>query len=238
MKKFCIICLLLSFLFNNISFAADINNQPQNKYTLINDVSFEDDKNSEQDKVSEDDTALNIETDFHKIPYKEYKQKTVNKHYDVYDIVFVNKSKRPILLSSDTELSFILSNGSVVKSENRRRIYRRTRKKDIGRYYSFSLPGALLAGGITGITFFLGAPIAAAVFMGMNIPADKAARTNVKISQDMFNTRAIPNKFEKDKTYNIIIYAPKGLDIKEFVLSNASYDLQEMFDLRIKAKTL
>lgn len=166
----------------------------------------------------------------------QYNQKTVRKHYNAYDICLENKNDSPILLSSDSELSFILDDGTVVKSENRRQEYRKIRKRDMGRYYWLSLPGAIIAGGITGITFFLGAPIGAAIFVGMAMPADKAVRTNVKISQDMFNKYAIPIRLEKDQQYNILVFAPKELKFKEIVVSNVSFDLKNMYELKIEAK--
>ena len=184
------------------------------------------------------DPIENVEAVFSKVSSSEYNQKTVNKHYNVYNVAVMNKNNKPILLSSDTEVSFVLSDGTIIKSEDRRKIYRKTRKRDIGRYCSFALPGAIIGGGITGITFFIGAPIGAAIFMGMYIPTDKAVRTNVQISQDIFNTSSVPIKFEKDKTYNMHIYTPKSLDINEIIFSNVSFDLNNMYELRVKAKTL
>lgn len=188
--------------------------------------------------VSYADMIANVETDFLKVPASEYKQKTVDKRYIVYNVTITNRNTEPILLSSDTEVSFVLADGSTIKSEDRRKIYRRTRKRDMARYYSFAIPGAIIGGGITGITFFLGAPIGAAVLVGMCVPTDKAVRTNVKISQDMFNVNSVPIKLEKDCTYNMRIYVPKGLDIKEIIFSNVSFDLNNMYELRVKAKTL
>lgn len=251
MKKFCVLFIVLGLFYNNSVLATEYILQTQ-KYTFTqNDFSFEEDTDKEElppeeknnENINElnnidDSNILNIEASFYKTPFSEYKQKTVNKHYDVYNISITNKSKKPILLTSDTEVSFVLSNGSIIKSKNRRTIYRNSRKKDIGRYYTFALPGAIIAGGITGMTFFLGSPIAAGVYAGMYLPTDKATRTNVKISQDIFNTNSVPIKFEQDKTYNMHIYAPKGSKIKEIVFSNASFDLKEMFELRVKEQNL
>lgn len=100
--------------------------------------------------------AQNIETKFTKATKKEYKQKTVAKHYDVYNLEITNKNKQPLLLTTDTDVSFTLDNGTVITSETRRTMYRRVRKRDMGRYYWFALPGAVIAGAVTGITFFIG----------------------------------------------------------------------------------
>lgn len=240
MKKFIIINILWVFFCNNIAFASNYILQTQ-KYDLIQTETKVEEENEKNNDILNDDAkdedVLNVETDFQKISPSEYKQKTVKKLYDVYNVQVTNKSKKPILLSSDSEVYFILSNNSTIKSENRRTIYRKTRKKDIGKFYSFSLLGAIISGGITGITFFIGSPIAAAIYVGMNLPADRAVRANVKISQDLFNSKSLPIKFEKDETYNLLFFVPKGLPVKEIMISNVSFDFENMFDLKIKAET-
>ena len=180
----------------------------------------------------------NVEACFVETPVKEYKQKTVKKHYKVYDLSITNKNTNPLLLTTNSEILFIQNDGTVIKSDDRRKIYRKSRKKDIGRYYSFALPGAIIAGGITGITFFIGAPIAAAVYVGMYLPTDKAVRTNVKISQDMFNTIILPIRMEKDKNYKTRVFIPKNIEFRKVVISNVSFDLKEMYDLTIEGQKL
>lgn len=71
----------------------------------------------------------------------------------------------------------------------------------------------------------------------MNLPADRAVRTNVKISQDLFNSKSLPIKFEKDETYNLLFFVPKGLPVKEIMISNVSFDFENMFDLKLEAET-
>lgn len=95
----------------------------------------------------------NVEAYFSTTPKAEYKYKTVKKHYTVYDVNIRNNNSKPLLLSANTEVLFIQKDGTEIKSDNRRKIYRKSRKRDMGRYYGFAIPGALLAGGITGITF-------------------------------------------------------------------------------------
>lgn len=182
--------------------------------------------------------AQNIETKFTKATKKEYKQKTVAKHYDVYNLEITNKNKQPLLLTTDTDVSFTLDNGTVITSETRRTMYRRVRKRDMGRYYWFALPGAVIAGAVTGITFFIGAPIGFAICVGMYAPTDKAVRTNVKISQDLFNENVLPIRMEPEKTYNVRIFAPKNQIIKKVTISNVSFDLNKKFDLDINAEDL
>lgn len=182
--------------------------------------------------------AQNVETKFTKATPKEYKQKTVSKHYDVYNLEITNKNNQPLLLTTDTDVSFTLGNGAVVTSENRRTMYRRIRKRDMGRYYWFALPGAVIAGAVTGITFFIGAPIGFAIYVGMYAPTDKAVRTNVKISQDLFNENVLPIRMEPEKTYNVRVFAPKNQIIKKVTISNVSFDLDKKFDLNIYTEDL
>ena len=182
--------------------------------------------------------AQNVETKFTKATTKEYKQKTVSKHYDVYNLKITNKNNQPILLTTDTDVSFTLGNGAVVTSENRRTMYRHVRKRDMGRYYWFALPGAAIAGAVTGITFFIGAPIGFAIYVGMYVPTDKAVRTNVKISQDLFNENVLPIRMEPEKTYNVRVFAPKNQTIKKVTISNVSFDLDKKFDLNINTEDL
>lgn len=182
--------------------------------------------------------AQNVETKFTKATPKEYKQKTVSKHYDVYNLEITNKNNQPLLLTTDTDVSFTLDNGAVVTSENRRTMYRRVRKRDMGRYYWLALPGAVIAGAVTGITFFIGAPIGFAIYVGMYAPTDKAVRTNVKISQDLFNENVLPIRMEPEKTYNVRVFAPKNQIIKKVTISNVSFDLDKKFDLNINTEDL
>ena len=129
------------------------------------------------------ETIKDMDASFKTIPQGEYKHKTVKKHYRMYDVRIKNNGKKPVLLSSSSEVIFVSTLGQQEVSPSRRTIYRKSRKRDIGRYYWFALPGAIIAGGITGITFFLGAPIGAAVYVGMYLPTDKAVRNNVRLQE-------------------------------------------------------
>ncbi len=179
-----------------------------------------------------------IKTGITKTSQKEFKQKTVAKHYDIYDIDITNKNKQALMLTTDTELLFTLDDGTIVTSENRRTQYRKVRKRDMGRYYWFAIPGALIAGGVTGITFFIGAPIGFAIYVGMYAPTDKAVRTNVKISQSMFNDNVIPIRMEPETTYKARVFVPKKLKVKKITISNVSFDLEKKFDLVIDTEDL
>ena len=176
----------------------------------------------------------NIQSSFKETTEDNYNHKTVFKHYKFYYLKIKNKNSKPLLLSSNSELFFITEDGDAILSENRRTQYRKVRKRDMGRYYWFALPGAIIAGGITGITFFIGAPVAAAVYVGMYLPTDKAVRENVKISQDLFNSNFLPIRMLPNKEYCVRILVPKELEIDKIRLTNLSFDLKNMYDLEVE----
>ncbi len=180
----------------------------------------------------------NVSAVMTEIDAKEYKHKTVRKHYNVYNLKITNKNTKAVLLSSDTEVSFISDYQDDVTSATRREQYRNSRKRDMGRYYGIALPGALLSGCITVATLFIGSPVAAAVFAGMYLPTDKAVRTNVAISQDLFAENALPIRFEPNQTYNVRVLVPNDIDVNGIVFSNVSYDLKEMYELHAKVEEL
>lgn len=161
----------------------------------------------------------------------EYKYKTVLKRYKPYILTITNNNSKPVLLSSNTEVHFLLDEDCNLTSENRRAIYRKSRKRDMGRYYWVALPGALIAGGITGITFFIGAPIAAVVAVGMYVPTDKAVRTNVGISQDLFVKHDLPIRLEPKQTYNVRMLIPKKAEVEKVKITNISFDMKKMYEI-------
>ena len=186
----------------------------------------------------EDISMQNINSLVKKLPECEYRQKTVLKKYYPLDVVITNNNAKAVLLSSNTEVDLVLKDGSILKSESRRNLYRHSRKRDMGRYYGIAIPGALIAGGVTGITFGLGAPLGAAIFIGMCLPVDKAVRTNVKISQDLFKGAQLPIRLEPEKTYNVRMLIPQYAEIKQIVISNTSFDMKKMYEIRIPVEAL
>lgn|SRR5574344_1354748 len=165
-----------------------------------------------------------------------YSQKTVLKYYNPYEISIKNFNSKPILINAKTEIDYKLADGSVIKSQSRRDLYRRTRKRDMGRYYGLALPGALIAGGVTGITFGLGAPLGALIFIGMYCPTDKAVRTNVKISQELYNTYSLPIRLEPDTEYQVRLYIPVNTNVKTVIIKNVGFDNQKMYDIEMPLK--
>lgn len=155
---------------------------------------------------------------------KKYRYKTVLKYYTPYEVEITNKNTVPVLLNAETDIDFIREDKGVLKAQSRREIYKRTRKRDMGRYYGFALPGAAIAGGITGITLFIGAPLGAMIAVGTYEPTNKAVRANVDISQEMYNTGDLPIRFEPGKTYPVRFYLPKNENITAIRINNLTLD--------------
>ncbi len=148
------------------------------------------------------------------------------------------KNSKPVLLSANTEVDIITLDGKVIKSDSRRTQYRNSRKRDMGRYYGLGIPGAIIAGGVTGITLFIGAPIGAAIYVGMMAPTDKAVRGNVKISQDLYAKYDMPVRIEPDTDYEIRLLLPNDVRVKELKITNTSFDMKNMYDIRIPVEEL
>ena len=166
----------------------------------------------------------NVKADDNGKVKRKYKYKTVLKYYIPYEIQITNNNTKPVLLSANTDIDLILEDDSEIKSQSRREIYKRTRKRDMGRYYGIALPGAIIAGGITGITFFIGAPLGALIAVGTFEPTNKAVRGNVDISQEMYNTGDLPIRLEHQKTYTVHFYVPKKENVKAIRINNMTLD--------------
>ena len=181
-------------------------------------------------------TGMHLDADFVQATPTEFSQKNFEKQYKAYKVTIRNNSVAPVLLSSDSEIFFILKNGSIIKSETRKQIYKKTRKADRGKYCVFAVPGKIVSKIVTYCTFFTCAALGSGIDLAMSAPADLAIKNNVKISKEVFYENPLPIKFDRNSQYNIIIFAPKDYDIEEIVISNISYDLKEMYELRIGAK--
>lgn len=180
----------------------------------------------------------NINSGMVELTKKEYKNKTVLKHYTPYTLKLKHTNDKPILLSANTEVDLVTLDGKVIKSDSRRTQYRNSRKRDMGRYYWLGIPGAIIAGGLTGITLFLGAPIAAGIYVGMMAPTDKAVRGNVKISQDLYANYDMPIRIEPNTDYEIRLLLPNDVKVKELKITNTSFDMNKMYDITIPVEEL
>ncbi|MEI8129241.1 MAG: hypothetical protein WCG95_06445 [bacterium] len=166
----------------------------------------------------------NFEVDVKLQTKDQYQFKKVNKKYDPYLITFENKTGKTILLTSDTMLEFITQNDKEIVSESRREIYRKTRSRDIGKYYGFALPGSLIAGGIIGITFGLGIPVAIGVIILSTMPSTKASVKNADFAKDLYTARKLPLRMSPDETYQIRVLAPSKASLKSIVFTNLVFE--------------
>ncbi|MCR5265671.1 MAG: hypothetical protein K6E29_03650 [Cyanobacteria bacterium RUI128] len=186
--------------------------------------------------VFAENAAFNVDADFSLVSTADYKQKRVRKTYNVYNVVIRNNGTLPILLSSDSEIFFVLKNGSVIKSETRRQLYRKLRKADKGTYYTLASFGKLLSNIITYSTFGTFMSAGVGIHMALAAPTEMAIKNNVKISKELFYENPLPVFFDRESQYYITVFVPKEYDLEEIVISNVSLDMNEMYELRVRAK--
>lgn len=172
-------------------------------------------------KLSEADIEENANPDNKK---NQYKYKTVLKRYIPYEVKITNNNKTPVLLNANTDIDLLLEDGSYIKSDTRRDIYKLTRKKDIGRYYGIAIPGAIAAGVVTVITLFIGTPLGALIAVGTMEPTNKAVRGNVDIAQELYKTKDLPIRLEAGKSYNVNFYIPKNEYISAIRINNLNLE--------------
>lgn len=155
---------------------------------------------------------------------KQYKYKTVLKRYIPYEAKITNNNKIPVLLNTNTDIDLLLEDGSYIKSDTRRDIYKLTRKKDIGRYYGIAIPGAIVAGVVTVITLFIGTPLGALIAVGTMEPTNKAVRGNVDIAQELYKYKDLPIRLDAGKSYNVNFYIPKNEYISAIRINNLNLE--------------
>lgn len=206
-KRLLSLVILCSFLtINSAAFSADSLPNTETKIKNLKNVKVEIDEKGKKKKQ------------------KKYKYKTVLKYYIPYEVNITNNNSKAVLLNANTDVDLIMEDGAEVKSQSRRDIYKRTRKRDMGRYYGFALPGAAIAGAITGITFFIGAPLGALIAVGTFEPTNKAVRGNVDISQELYNSGDLPIRMESGKTYPVHFYVPKKEYVKAIRINNMTLE--------------
>lgn len=154
----------------------------------------------------------------------QYQFKKVNKKYDPYLVTFTNKTGKTILLTTDTGLEFVTKGEQKVVSESRREIYRKTRSRDIGKYYGIALPCSAIGGGIIGITFGLGTPVAIGVILLGMLPTAGASKVNSNFANDLYIARKLPLRMTPDETYQIRVLAPKQMNIKDIIFTNLVFE--------------
>lgn len=154
----------------------------------------------------------------------QYQFKKVNQKYDSYLITFTNKNDKALLLTTGTSLEFITKDNQELISESRREIYRKTRSKDVGKYFGFALPSSAIAGGIIGLTFGLGTPVAIGVIILGCMPTKKANMMNSEFANDLYIARKLPLRMNPNETYQIRVLVPKQTPIKSIVFTNLVFE--------------
>jgi len=177
----------------------------------------------------------NFDSEFKRQSKDQYPYKKVNKKYDTYLINLVNNNDKTVIICADTELDFLLDDNAKVTSETRREIYRKTRSKDIGKYYWIGMPCSAIAGGIIGLTFGLGTPVAIGVMILGTMPSTKAAKINADFAKDLYTARKLPLRFEPHQLYQVRIFTQKGKKVNKLILTDLSFenDFSKKYDLEL-----
>lgn len=81
-----------------------------------------------------------VESASRQLDVDEYAYKKMIKYYTPYEVAVANRNPIPFVVTSDTGLEFVMSDGTVVNSKSRRMIYRKTKRFDISKYTSFVWP--------------------------------------------------------------------------------------------------
>ena len=166
---------------------------------------------------------------------EQYPHKKVMKKYDPYLLTIVNKNKKSILSTADSQVLLSDDNDNSIISETRRNIYRNTRRRDIGKSYSIGVPCAAVGGAIIGFTFGLGIPVAIGVMILGNRPARKAAQENYQIAEEIYQSRGLPLRFEPQEINQLLLLVPKKEKLSKVTITNVMYEnnINKKFDLTI-----
>ena len=166
---------------------------------------------------------------------EQYPHKKVIKKYDPYLLTIVNKNKKSLLSTADSQILLFDENDSSIVSETRRNIYRNTRRRDIGKSYSIGVPCVAVGGAIIGFTFGLGIPVAIGVMILGNRPARKAAQENYQIAEEIYQSRGLPLRFEPQEINQLLLLVPKKEKLSKVTITNVMYEnnVNKKFDLTI-----
>jgi len=158
--------------------------------------------------------------EFQRLSKDQYQHKKVLKKYDSYLLNIENKTNKAILLTSESTVLYVNNNGETLENETRRDIYRKIRRKDIGKYYSIGLPCIAVGGLITGATFGLGIPVAIGLGIIGTRPANKATKENYQLAYELYQSRSLPLRFEPKELNQILLLIPKGESINKIIITN------------------
>lgn len=166
---------------------------------------------------------------------EQYPHKKVLKKYDPYLLTIVNKNKKSILSTADSQVLLLGENDNSIISETRRDIYRNTRRSDIAKSYSIGVPCAAVSGAIIGFTFGLGIPVAIGVMILGNRPAQKAARENYQIAEEIYQSRGLPLRFEPQEINQLLLLVPKKEKLSKVTITDVMYEnnVNKKFDLTL-----
>lgn len=155
---------------------------------------------------------------------EQYPHKKVIKNYEPYLLTLVNKNKSSILSTADSTILFFDAKGNTIISETRRDIYKKIRRKDVGKSYSIGIPCAMVSGAIIGFTLGIGTPIAIGVGILANRPAQKAAIENYQIAKEIYQSRGLPLRFEPEEINQILLLIPKKDKPFKISITNVIYE--------------
>lgn len=166
---------------------------------------------------------------------EQYPHKKVLKKYDPYLLTIVNKNKKSILSTADSQVLLLGENDNSIVSETRRDIYRNTRRRDIAKSYSIGVPCAAVSGAIIGFTFGLGIPVAIGVMILGNRPAQKAAQENYQIAEEIYQSRGLPLRFEPQEINQLLLLVPKKEKLSKVTITDVMYEnnVNKKFDFTI-----
>ena len=179
--------------------------------------------------------ANNVTYHVQRLDKEQYPHKKVMKKYDPYLLTIVNKNKKSILSTADSQVLLSDDNDNSIISETRRNIYRNTRRRDIGKAYSIGIPCAAVSGAIIGFTFGLGIPVAIGVSILGNRPAKKAAQENYQIAEEIYQSRGLPLRFEPQEINQLLLLVPKKEKLSKVTITDVMYEnnINKKFDLTI-----
>lgn len=162
-----------------------------------------------------------------------YSFKTVSKHFQPYTLTFINNEKESIYFSSKTEVKYEDTNGLQYSAANDDQVFKKSRKREVGRYFWICLPLSATAGFITGASFFILAIPAIGIAIAGSLPYISAAKYNSKLAQDYYINNPLPLCLKSKVLNSAYVFLPKTANPQKIILTNLSTDNKKFFDLTV-----
>lgn len=164
-----------------------------------------------------------------------YQYKTVLKHYRPYSIGLVNDNDSPVLFNAKSEIKYFDTKGKEYVFPDNKTVYKKSRKRDVGRYCWVALPSAAIGGAITGITFGLGIVAGVGIAVAGFIPCLSAAKYNSTVANNIYRENKIPLSLEPKQYQMLYVFLPNKdmVQIDKIVITNLSMKDSKMFDITI-----